>query len=123
MANGWTGFPVFQGTHMETGQEDDAEVLWEKVECKRFELCRIISPAKLTSYLRQCKVLDEQDEDEILNSILLVSKANRTSRWKESACMHPSVHGSAALVQAAPRNLRLCLLKTAAFVSLLGEIR
>lgn len=65
---------------METGQEDDVEALWEKVECKRFELCRIISPAKLTPYLRQCKVLDEQDEDEILNSILLVSKANRTSR-------------------------------------------
>uniref|UniRef100_A0A674N6J4 Caspase recruitment domain family, member 11 n=1 Tax=Takifugu rubripes TaxID=31033 RepID=A0A674N6J4_TAKRU len=68
------------GFYMETGQEDDAEALWEKVECKRFELCRIISPGKLTPYLRQCKVLDEQDEDEILNSILLVSKANRTSR-------------------------------------------
>lgn len=78
--HGLTGFMGFQGRDMETGQEDDAEALWEKVECKRFELCRIISPGKLTPYLRQCKVLDEQDEDEILNSILLVSKANRTSR-------------------------------------------
>ncbi|KAF7651407.1 hypothetical protein LDENG_00111370 [Lucifuga dentata] len=60
--------------------ERRAEALWEKVECKRYELCRSISPAKLTPYLRQCKVLDEQDEDEILNSLLLVSKANRTSR-------------------------------------------
>ncbi|KAF3846716.1 hypothetical protein F7725_003794 [Dissostichus mawsoni] len=58
----------------------DVEALWEKVQCKRYELCRTISPAKLTPYLRQCKVLDEQDEDEILNSMLLVSKANRTSR-------------------------------------------
>ncbi|XP_070703847.1 caspase recruitment domain-containing protein 11 isoform X2 [Pempheris klunzingeri] len=65
---------------MENGTSDDVEVLWEKVECKRYELCRTISPAKLTPYLRQCKVLDEQDEDEILNSMLLVSKANRTSR-------------------------------------------
>uniref|UniRef100_A0AAQ5Z566 CARD domain-containing protein n=1 Tax=Amphiprion ocellaris TaxID=80972 RepID=A0AAQ5Z566_AMPOC len=65
---------------MENGTFDDVEALWEKVECKRYELCRIISPAKLTPYLRQCKVLDEQDEDEILNSMLLVSKANRTSR-------------------------------------------
>ncbi|XP_069005724.1 caspase recruitment domain-containing protein 11 isoform X3 [Embiotoca jacksoni] len=65
---------------MENGTSDDVEVLWEKVECKRYELCRIISPAKLTPYLRQCKVLDEQDEDEVLNSMLLVSKANRTSR-------------------------------------------
>ncbi|XP_035511613.1 caspase recruitment domain-containing protein 11 isoform X2 [Morone saxatilis] len=65
---------------MENGTCSDVEALWEKVECKRYELCRIISPAKLTPYLRQCKVLDEQDEDEILNSMLLVSKANRTSR-------------------------------------------
>lgn len=79
---------------METGQEDDPEALWEKVECKRFELCRIISPGKLTPYLRQCKVLDEQDEDEILNSILLVSKANRTSRWKTSARLFHSTPGN-----------------------------
>ncbi|KAF0032457.1 hypothetical protein F2P81_014747 [Scophthalmus maximus] len=61
-----------------SGTSDDVETLWEEVESKRYELCRIISPAKLTPYLRQCKVLDEQDEDEILNSMLLVSKANRT---------------------------------------------
>ncbi|XP_034448253.1 caspase recruitment domain-containing protein 11 isoform X1 [Hippoglossus hippoglossus] len=65
---------------MENGTCDDVEELWEKVECKRYDLSRSISPAKLTPYLRQCKVLDEQDEDEILNSLLLVSKANRTSR-------------------------------------------
>jgi len=58
----------------------DMDQLWEKVECKRHELTRAISPAKLTPYLRQCKVLDEQDEDEILNSMLLVSKAIRTSK-------------------------------------------
>ncbi|GAA6226017.1 caspase recruitment domain-containing protein 11 [Lates japonicus] len=63
-----------------SGMSDDVEALWETVESKRYELCRTISPAKLTPYLRQCKVLDEQDEDEILNSMLLVSKANRTSR-------------------------------------------
>ncbi|XP_040918614.1 caspase recruitment domain-containing protein 11 isoform X2 [Toxotes jaculatrix] len=68
---------------MENGtseKSNNVEVLWEELEGKRYDLCRIISPAKLTPYLRQCKVLDEQDEDEILNSMLLVSKANRTSR-------------------------------------------
>ncbi|XP_068605496.1 caspase recruitment domain-containing protein 11 [Brachionichthys hirsutus] len=65
---------------MENGAADDVEALWDKVECKRHELCCTISPAKITPYLRQCKVLDEQDEDEILHSMLLVSKANRTSR-------------------------------------------
>uniref|UniRef100_A0A3B4V3F9 CARD domain-containing protein n=1 Tax=Seriola dumerili TaxID=41447 RepID=A0A3B4V3F9_SERDU len=56
---------------MENGTSDDVEALWEKVESKRYDLCRIISPSKLTPYLRQCKVLDEQDEDEILNSMLV----------------------------------------------------
>lgn len=65
---------------MDNGVSDDADGLWEAVECKRYEICRNISPAKLTPYLRQCKVLDEQDEDEVLHSMLLVSKANRTSR-------------------------------------------
>ncbi|XP_056143697.1 caspase recruitment domain-containing protein 11 [Lampris incognitus] len=59
---------------------DDVELLWERVDSKRYELSSSISPAKITPYLRQCKVLDEQDEDEILNSMLLVSKVNRTSR-------------------------------------------
>lgn len=61
------------------GMLSNVDSLWEKVEGKRYDLCRSISPAKLTPYLRQCKVLDEQDEDEILNSMLLTSKANRTS--------------------------------------------
>lgn len=76
-------FHLFRAQEMESNTSDDVETLWEKVESKRYELCRIISPAKLTPYLRQCKVLDEQDEDEILNSMLLVSKANRTSRWRD----------------------------------------
>lgn len=65
---------------MENGTSDDVEALWEKVESKRYNLCCTITPSKLTPYLRQCKVLDELDEDEILNSILLTTKANRASR-------------------------------------------
>uniref|UniRef100_A0A8K9VCJ9 Caspase recruitment domain family, member 11 n=2 Tax=Oncorhynchus mykiss TaxID=8022 RepID=A0A8K9VCJ9_ONCMY len=64
---------------MENGGED-TESLWESVESNRYILSRYISPGKLTPYLRQCKVLDEQDEDEVLNSLLLVSKVNRTGR-------------------------------------------
>uniref|UniRef100_A0A8C6S8E9 Caspase recruitment domain family, member 11 n=1 Tax=Neogobius melanostomus TaxID=47308 RepID=A0A8C6S8E9_9GOBI len=58
---------------MENGQfASEEECLWDKVDYKRNELCRSISPSKLTPYLRQCKVLDEQDEDEVLNSLRLV---------------------------------------------------
>lgn len=56
---------------------DYGETLWENAEKNRYILCRFINPNKLTSYLRQCKVIDEQDEDEVLNSRLLESKANR----------------------------------------------
>uniref|UniRef100_A0A6Q2YYQ9 CARD domain-containing protein n=1 Tax=Esox lucius TaxID=8010 RepID=A0A6Q2YYQ9_ESOLU len=66
---------------MENGAEvEDTEALWESVENNRNLLSRYISPGKLTPYLRQCKVLDEQDEDEVLNSPLLASKVNRAGR-------------------------------------------
>ncbi len=56
---------------------DNREALWENAEKNRYILCRFVNPNKLTSYLRQCKVIDEQDEDEVLNSRLLESKVNR----------------------------------------------
>ncbi|KAL6460951.1 hypothetical protein MHYP_G00309170 [Metynnis hypsauchen] len=60
--------------------EEHCEELWERVEGVRHKLTRILNPAKLTPYLRQCKVIDEQDEDEVLNSTQLplrISKAGR----------------------------------------------
>uniref|UniRef100_A0A8C3LT41 Caspase recruitment domain-containing protein 11 n=1 Tax=Chrysolophus pictus TaxID=9089 RepID=A0A8C3LT41_CHRPC len=60
--------------------KDEEEALWENVECNRHMLSRYINPAKLTPYLRQCKVIDEQDEDEVLNSLMLPSKINRAGR-------------------------------------------
>ncbi|CAL8264719.1 unnamed protein product [Gadus morhua 'NCC'] len=60
--------------------EERCEELWERVEANRHKLTRILNPAKLTAYLRQCKVMDGEDEDEVLNSTqypLRVSKAGR----------------------------------------------
>ncbi|XP_074511564.1 caspase recruitment domain-containing protein 10 isoform X1 [Sebastes fasciatus] len=60
--------------------EERCEELWDRVEGVRHKLTRILYPAKLTPYLRQCKVIDEQDEDEVLNSTqypLRISKAGR----------------------------------------------
>uniref|UniRef100_A0A672MTV4 Caspase recruitment domain family member 11 n=1 Tax=Sinocyclocheilus grahami TaxID=75366 RepID=A0A672MTV4_SINGR len=59
---------------------DYGAALWENAEKNRYILCRFMNPNKLTSYLRQCKVIDEQDEDEVLNSRLLESKVNRAGR-------------------------------------------
>lgn len=58
--------------------EERYEELWDRVEGVRHKLTRILNPAKLTPYLRQCKVIDEQDEDEVLHSTqypLRISKA------------------------------------------------
>ncbi|XP_034448951.1 caspase recruitment domain-containing protein 10 isoform X2 [Hippoglossus hippoglossus] len=60
--------------------EERCEELWDRVEGVRHKLTRILNPAKVTPYLRQCKVIDEQDEDEVLNSTqypLRISKAGR----------------------------------------------
>ncbi|XP_060753355.1 caspase recruitment domain-containing protein 11 isoform X1 [Tachysurus vachellii] len=62
------------------GSENVLADEWENVEKNRYILCRYINPNKLTSYLRQCKVIDEQDEDEVLNSLLLQTKTNRAGR-------------------------------------------
>ncbi|KAF0882890.1 CAR11 protein, partial [Crocuta crocuta] len=65
--------------YMET-LKDEEDALWENVECNRHMLSRYINPAKLTPYLRQCKVIDEQDEDEVLSAPMLPSKINRAGR-------------------------------------------
>lgn len=58
----------------------DEDALWENVECNRHMLSRYINPAKLTPYLRQCRVIDEQDEEEVLSAPTLPSKINRAGR-------------------------------------------
>ncbi|XP_072890114.1 caspase recruitment domain-containing protein 11-like isoform X2 [Hemitrygon akajei] len=60
--------------------EAEQEKLWEKIESKRHILTKTINPSKLTAYLRQCRVIDEEDEDEILHSHLLTSRRTRASR-------------------------------------------
>ncbi|XP_051898917.1 caspase recruitment domain-containing protein 11-like isoform X2 [Pristis pectinata] len=60
--------------------EAEQERLWERIESKRHILTKSINPSKLTTYLRQCKVIDEEDEDEILHSHLLTSRRTRAGR-------------------------------------------
>ncbi|XP_048847968.1 caspase recruitment domain-containing protein 10 isoform X3 [Brienomyrus brachyistius] len=67
------------GAQPESSSDIDEE-MWDRVEGVRHKLTRILNPAKLTPFLRQCKAIDEQDEDEVLNSTqypLRISKAGR----------------------------------------------
>ncbi|XP_029445912.1 caspase recruitment domain-containing protein 10 isoform X1 [Rhinatrema bivittatum] len=61
-------------------EKQDEETLWEKIEGVRHMLTRSLNPAKLTPYLRQCRVIDEQDEEEVLNACRFPSKAQQTGR-------------------------------------------
>lgn len=61
-----------------SGSEAEEDALWERIEGVRHRLTRALNPAKLTPYLRQCRVLDEQDEEEVLSTYRFPCRANRT---------------------------------------------
>ncbi|NXK82106.1 CAR10 protein, partial [Amazona guildingii] len=58
--------------------EEEEDAVWEKIESARHQLTRSLNPGKLTPYLRQCRVIDEQDEEEVLNSCRFPCKSNQT---------------------------------------------
>ncbi|XP_051817796.1 caspase recruitment domain-containing protein 10 [Antechinus flavipes] len=70
--------PLATEVEEEVGSEE--EELWEKIEGIRHKLTRALNPAKLTPYLRQCRVIDEQDEEEVLSTYGFPCRINRTGR-------------------------------------------
>lgn len=71
-------------------EEEEEEALWEKIESVRHQLTRSLNPEKLTPYLRQCRVIDEQDEEEVLSAYRFPCRSNRTGKrylefaWKRN---------------------------------------
>lgn len=61
-----------------SGSEAEEDALWERIEGVRHRLTRALNPAKLTPYLRQCRVIDEQDEEEVLSTYRFPCRVNRT---------------------------------------------
>lgn len=61
-----------------SGSEAEEDALWERIEGVRHRLTRTLNPAKLTPYLRQCRVIDEQDEEEVLSTYRFPCRVNRT---------------------------------------------
>ncbi|XP_057571919.1 caspase recruitment domain-containing protein 14 isoform X3 [Hippopotamus amphibius kiboko] len=55
----------------------DEELLWEMLEDHRCRIVRSICPSRLTPYLRQAKVLDQLDEEEVLHSPRFTNTAMR----------------------------------------------
>ncbi|KAM9296669.1 caspase recruitment domain-containing protein 14 [Gastrophryne carolinensis] len=55
----------------------EEEDLWEMIEKHRCKIVQKLLPERLTPYLRQTKVLDEMDEEEILHSVKFPTRAMR----------------------------------------------
>ncbi|XP_047613375.1 caspase recruitment domain-containing protein 14 isoform X2 [Phacochoerus africanus] len=53
------------------------EMLWEMVDDHRCRIVRSVCPSRLTPYLRQAKVLDQLDEEEVLHSPRFTNTAMR----------------------------------------------
>ena len=71
--------------------KDEEDALWENVECNRHMLSRYINPAKLTPYLRQCKVLNPDDEEQVLSDPNLVTRKRKVGqcRGQPHSAPHP----------------------------------
>uniref|UniRef100_A0A8C5MWZ5 Caspase recruitment domain family member 9 n=1 Tax=Leptobrachium leishanense TaxID=445787 RepID=A0A8C5MWZ5_9ANUR len=57
--------------------EDEDERCWYKLEDHRVKLINIIDPNRITPYLRQCRVLNSDDEDQVFNDPSLVIRKRK----------------------------------------------
>ncbi|NXM28852.1 CARD9 protein, partial [Oxyruncus cristatus] len=58
-------------------EEDDDEMCWNNLENFRVKLISVIDPSRITPYLRQCKVLSPDDEEQVLNDPSLVMRKRK----------------------------------------------
>lgn len=59
--------------------EDDDEC-WARLEDYRMLLIKTIEPSRITPYLRQCKVLSGEDEEQIYNDPSLVIRRRKVGK-------------------------------------------
>ncbi|XP_071980547.1 caspase recruitment domain-containing protein 9 isoform X2 [Engystomops pustulosus] len=57
--------------------EDEDEECWNKLDSFRVKLISIIDPNRITPYLRQCRVLNSDDEEKVFNDPSLVIRKRK----------------------------------------------
>ncbi|XP_072344977.1 caspase recruitment domain-containing protein 9 isoform X2 [Scyliorhinus torazame] len=62
---------------MSDQSDTDASELWSNLENYRAKLTSMIEPSRITAYLRQCKVLIYEDEEQIFNDPNLVTRRRK----------------------------------------------
>lgn len=65
--------------------ENDDEC-WSALESFRVKLISVIDPSRITPYLRQCKVLNPDDEEQVLSDPNLVIRKRKVGE----GCSHTS---------------------------------
>ncbi|XP_062497097.1 caspase recruitment domain-containing protein 9 isoform X6 [Pezoporus occidentalis] len=58
-------------------EEDKDETCWNNLEDFRVKLISVIDPSRITPYLRQCKVISHDDEEQVLNDPSLVMRKRK----------------------------------------------
>ncbi|NWR84978.1 CARD9 protein, partial [Furnarius figulus] len=58
-------------------EEDKDEICWNNLENFRVKLISVIDPSRITPYLRQCKVISPDDEEQVLNDPTLVMRKRK----------------------------------------------
>ncbi|XP_008940189.1 PREDICTED: caspase recruitment domain-containing protein 9 [Merops nubicus] len=58
-------------------EEDNDETCWNQLEDFRVKLISVIDPSRITPYLRQCKVITHDDEEQVLNDPSLVMRKRK----------------------------------------------
>ncbi|XP_030063481.1 caspase recruitment domain-containing protein 9 isoform X2 [Microcaecilia unicolor] len=57
--------------------EDDDEECWNKLENYRVKLVSVIDPTRITPYLRQCRIISRDDEEQVFNDPNLVIRKRK----------------------------------------------
>ncbi|OXB76346.1 UNVERIFIED_CONTAM: hypothetical protein H355_006757 [Colinus virginianus] len=58
-------------------EEDSDEACWNSLENFRVKLISVIDPSRITPYLRQCQVINHDDEEQVLNDPSLVVRKRK----------------------------------------------
>ncbi|XP_021269498.1 caspase recruitment domain-containing protein 9 isoform X3 [Numida meleagris] len=58
-------------------EEDNDETCWNSLETFRVKLISVIDPSRITPYLRQCQVINHDDEEQVLNDPSLVMRKRK----------------------------------------------
>ena len=77
---------------------ENEDECWSALEGFRVKLISIIDPARITPYLRQCKVLNPDDEEQVLSDPSLVIRKRKVG---QCPCPTPSPGGPLPCLPAA----------------------